>query len=227
MQLVQGPHFENYSLNLREHEDSKSKREKSEKTLPDLSGLWKKRKHQFPRTGPRVSMSFLSLSPNPIPELLSKNQWTVISWTEGLTGQSLWTSVGTYSSEKNAWHLFWKASFYRPSNLVEPNDTCPCIYFSKFQTFSNLFLDMCIKGTSFIKFCKPLNKGHCKIIGRGKKSTQNYSSCYLKKANLNQVWQNVQALNIISELTLVSKGLNFFNFPSLWTPRPPFSCICP
>lgn len=29
-------------------------------------GLWKKRKHQFPRTGPRVSMSFLSLlSPNP------------------------------------------------------------------------------------------------------------------------------------------------------------------
>ena len=109
-----------------------------------------------------------SVRRNRIPERLSKNQWTVISWTEGLTDQSWWTSVGTYSSEKNAWHLFWKASFCRPSILVEPNDTCPYIYFNKFQIFSNLFLDMCVRGTSFIKFCKPLNKGHCKITGRGK-----------------------------------------------------------
>ena len=68
---------------------------------------------------------------------------------------------------------------------------------------------MCIRGISFIKFYKPLNKGHCKIIGKGKKPTQNYSSCYSKKANLNRVWQNVQALNNISELTLVSKGVKF------------------
>ena len=44
LRLVQGPHFENHSLNLREHEDSKSKREKSEKTLPDPSGFEKGKK---------------------------------------------------------------------------------------------------------------------------------------------------------------------------------------
>ena len=51
MLLVQGPHFANHctmsyfllsnpcSLDRRGHQDSKSTREKSEKTLPDPSGL--------------------------------------------------------------------------------------------------------------------------------------------------------------------------------------------
>lgn len=86
---------------------------------------------------------------------------------------------------------------------------------------------MCIRGTSFIKFCKPLNKSHCKITGRGKNQHRTIHHVIKKKANLNRAWQNVQALNNISDLTLVSKGLNFFNFPSLWTSRPPFSCTCP
>lgn len=53
------------SSDPRGHKDSKSKK-KSEKTLPDPSGLWKERKHQFLRTGPRVSMSSMSvLEPQP------------------------------------------------------------------------------------------------------------------------------------------------------------------
>lgn len=56
-------------------------------------------------------------------------------------------SVETYSSGKNAWHLFWKASFYRPSILVVQNGIFPLNIFQYIsKMFSNLFLDSVSEG---------------------------------------------------------------------------------
>lgn len=84
---------------------------------------------------------------------------------------------------------------------------------------------MCIKGTSFIKFCKPLNKGHCKIIGRKKINTELFIMLF-KKSKLKPGLAKRPSFKQHFR-TLVSKGLNFFNFPSLGPPRPHSAAFVP
>lgn len=60
--------------------------------------------------------------------------------------------------------------------------------------FSNLFLDIYIKGTWCIQFFKSLSMGHCKIIrGRGNqhRAIHHVILKKKKKANLNLSWQNL------------------------------------
>lgn len=66
--------------------------------------------------------------------------------------------------------------------------------------------------------------------GKGE-STQSYSPChYKKKANLNQCWQNLQALTMWQHSRVDPSGWGvkfFFKLPNLWTLRLSSSCIWP
>lgn len=136
------------------------------------------------------------------------------------------TSVGTYSPKKNAWHLFWKASFCRPSILVVPSGIFPPIYFKYFLIHSQMGIS---EGYGTSNFSRLWIRVIAKITARGENQ---HTAIYhvVKKANLNQAWQNLQALNTWQHSRVdpsVWEVKFFFNFPNIWTPRPPFSCTWP